>query len=52
MSFVKYRHPLDQSLTWSGKGRAPKWYDYALENGFSEADLLVESQAVDRKSVV
>lgn len=46
MSFVKYRHPLDQSLTWSGKGRAPKWYDYALENGFSEADLLVESQAV------
>lgn len=44
MSLVKYRHPLDQSLTWAGKGRAPKWYDYALENGFSEADLLVENQ--------
>lgn len=41
---IKYRHPLDQSLEWSGKGRSPKWYDYALENGFVEADLLVEYQ--------
>lgn len=46
MSLIKYRHPLDKTLVWSGKGRAPKWYDYALENGFSETDLLVDSQAV------
>lgn len=44
MSEVKYRHPLDQTLSWTGKGRSPKWFDYALENGFSEADLLVENQ--------
>lgn len=44
MSEVKYRHPLDQSLTWSGRGRAPKWYEHALENGFVEADLLADQQ--------
>jgi DNA-binding protein H-NS len=22
---VKYRHPKDPSLTWSGRGRRPKW---------------------------
>lgn len=44
MSEVKYRHPLDQSLAWSGKGRAPKWYEHALENGFVEADLLADQQ--------
>lgn len=41
---IKYRHPLDNSLTWAGRGKAPKWYDYALENGFTEEALLVETQ--------
>ena len=22
---IKYRHPVDQSLTWTGRGRKPKW---------------------------
>lgn len=41
---IKYRHPLDHSLDWSGRGKAPKWYDYALGNGFTEEALLVETQ--------
>ena len=44
MSEVKYRHPANSELVWSGKGRAPKWYEHALENGFIEADLLAEYQ--------
>lgn len=23
----KYRNPLDPSQTWTGRGRAPRWYD-------------------------
>lgn len=41
---IKYRHPLDQTLEWSGKGRAPKWYEYALANGFTEDALRIENQ--------
>ena len=28
---VKFRHPDDASVTWSGRGKAPKWLS-ALEN--------------------
>lgn len=24
---VKYRHPDDSSMTWTGRGRRPKWLD-------------------------
>ena len=24
---VKYRHPDDSSMTWTGRGRRPKWMD-------------------------
>lgn len=41
---VKYRHPLNQELDWSGRGKKPKWYEYALENGFTEEALRVENQ--------
>ena len=41
---IKYRHPDEKSLEWTGRGKPPKWYDAALENGFVEADLLVEYQ--------
>ncbi|MGB4065372.1 MAG: H-NS histone family protein [Azonexus sp.] len=43
---IKYRHPFNHDLTWSGRGKAPKWYDHALENGLTEEALRVESQAV------
>ena len=29
----KYRHPKDASLTWTGRGRQPKWLVAELEKG-------------------
>jgi hypothetical protein len=43
---VKYRHPFNHELDWSGRGKAPKWYTHALENGFTEDALRVENQPV------
>lgn len=39
----KYRHPETPTLTWSGRGRRPKWFDAALANGMSPDELLVAS---------
>ena len=30
---VKYRHPEDASLTWTGRGRQPKWVDEFIAAG-------------------
>lgn len=31
---VKYRHPQDSSLTWTGRGRSPVWVaDWKAKNG-------------------
>lgn len=30
---VKYRHPTDPTLQWSGRGRQPKWVKEWLESG-------------------
>ena len=38
---AKYRHPENPSLTWSGKGRQPKWFIELKESGISEEDLLI-----------
>lgn len=37
----KYRHPENPSITWSGRGRRPKWIAEALENGKSLDDLRI-----------
>lgn len=37
----KYRHPENPALTWSGRGRKPKWFTEALANGTAEDDLLI-----------
>jgi DNA-binding protein H-NS len=31
----KYRHPKDPNMTWTGRGRKPKWIVEALERGKS-----------------
>ena len=36
----KFRHPENPEVTWSGRGRKPKWFVEALERGMSEGDLL------------
>jgi DNA-binding protein H-NS len=38
---AKYRHPENQALTWSGRGRKPQWFVDALASGKSKADLAV-----------
>jgi len=38
---IKYRHPQDGSLTWTGRGRKPKWVEAWLANGGNLDNLLV-----------
>lgn len=40
-SAPKYRHPENPEITWSGRGRKPKWIAEALEAGKSLADFAV-----------
>jgi DNA-binding protein H-NS len=35
----KYRHPDNPEITWSGKGRRPRWFLAALEAGRSPESL-------------
>ena len=36
---VKYRHPEDSSLTWSGRGKRPNWVNEHLNSGKSLEEL-------------
>ena len=38
---AKYANPANKSDTWSGRGRKPRWYEAALKEGMSQADLAV-----------
>ena len=38
---VKYRHPQDASLEWTGRGRTPKWVEAWVANGSNLDGLLV-----------
>lgn len=38
---VKYRHPSDSSLEWTGRGRKPKWVEAWVAGGASIDGLLV-----------
>ena len=38
---VKYRHPQNESLTWTGRGRTPKWVLEWQASGNSIEGLLV-----------
>ena len=38
---AKYAHPDNPALTWTGRGRKPKWFLDALKNGLSETDLQI-----------
>ena len=37
----KYRNPANPKVTWTGRGRTPKWVSEALADGASLADLSV-----------
>jgi DNA-binding protein H-NS len=38
---VKYRHPDNRDLSWTGRGRQPKWVVAYIESGGTIEDLLV-----------
>jgi DNA-binding protein H-NS len=38
---VKYAHPENSSLTWTGRGRKPKWVSEALASGKALNDLAI-----------
>ncbi len=38
---VKYRHPENAELEWTGRGRRPKWVESWLANGATLDSLLV-----------
>lgn len=38
---VKYRHPENAELQWTGRGRKPKWVESWLNNGGSLEQLSV-----------
>ena len=37
----KYAHPENPDLTWTGRGRKPKWVDAALTSGKTMEDLEI-----------
>lgn len=39
---IKYRHPQDASLTWTGRGRQPRWVAGFLATGGTLDALLVK----------
>lgn len=38
---VKFRHPKDASLTWTGRGKQPNWIKDAMAKGMKMTDLEV-----------
>lgn len=37
-----YKSPYDDQ-TWTGKGRKPDWYKEAIEEGYSDNDMRIDS---------
>ena len=37
----KYRHPEDESKVWTGRGRAPAWFQALLDAGHSKESLAI-----------
>ena len=38
---AKYRHPENAALTWSGRGRKPKWFVDHINAGRDPSDLAI-----------
>ena len=41
----KYQHHENSSVTWSGRGRKPQWFNQALASGKTPEDLAVAGAA-------
>lgn len=42
LSVPKYVHPENPALTWTGRGRQPRWIKEGLESGKSHDDFLIK----------
>lgn len=38
---AKYANPADQTDTWSGRGRKPRWFDAAIKAGKKPEDMAI-----------
>ncbi len=38
---MKYRHPSDSSIEWSGRGKMPLWMKDLIEQGAAKEDFLI-----------
>ena len=38
----KYRHPENDTVTWSGRGRKPQWFLDYIANAGKEEDILIK----------
>lgn len=38
---IRFRHPKDATLTWSGRGKRPNWMRDAMEKGMTEDAMRV-----------
>lgn len=38
---AKYQHPENPALTWSGRGRKPRWFIDALAAGSTAGDMAI-----------
>lgn len=47
---AKYRNPKDPSITWSGRGKTPRWLLAELERGKTFEDFLIEHKAAGKRS--
>lgn len=46
---VKYRHPSNKELTWSGRGRKPQWVEAWLANGGALDALATAAEKFAKK---
>jgi DNA-binding protein H-NS len=46
---VKYRHPSNTELAWSGRGRKPRWVESWVANGGAMDGLETAAQKFDKK---
>ena len=37
----KYANPADQTDTWSGRGRKPRWFEAAMKSGMKPENLAI-----------
>lgn len=37
----KYRNPADHKQTWTGRGKAPLWFNALIDSGKTREELLI-----------